>query len=68
MQFLEQNLYSTKIEPYKNEVENKVEVEQNLSFAYPDEFIEHGSTEELEKKYKQDIDSIYKKIKKSIKE
>ncbi len=31
-------------------------------YAYPDKFIEHGSVAELEKKYKQDIDSIYKDI------
>ena len=36
-------------------------------FAYPDEFITHGSIPELEKKYKQDIDSIYKEIKKQKK-
>ena len=32
-------------------------------YAYPDKFIEHGSVSELEKKYKQDVDSIYKDIK-----
>ncbi len=30
--------------------------------AYPDKFIEHGSVEELEKQYKQDIESIINKI------
>ena len=31
-------------------------------FAYPDKFIEHGSVGELEKKYKQDIESIIESI------
>ena len=35
-------------------------------FAYPDKFIEHGSVPELEKKYKQDVDSIYNDIKKNL--
>ena len=35
-------------------------------YAYPDHFIEHGSITELEKKYKQDVDSIYKDIKKKL--
>lgn len=35
-------------------------------FAYPDCFIEHGSVAELEKKYKQDVPSIYKDIKKNL--
>ncbi len=33
-------------------------------FAYPDKFIEHGSVEELEKKYGQDVESIVKEIEK----
>ena len=32
-------------------------------FAYPDEFIKHGSIPDIEKKYGLDVDSIYKKIK-----
>ena len=32
-------------------------------FAYPDEFIKHGSIPELEHKYGLDVESIYKKIK-----
>jgi len=32
-------------------------------FAYPDEFIKHGSIPEIEAKYGLDVDSIYKKIK-----
>ena len=32
------------------------------SYAYPDEFIKHGSVEELEKIYNQDAKSIYEYI------
>jgi len=39
---------------------------QSFFYAYPDRFIEHGSVEELEKKYKQDSNSIYKDILKKI--
>ncbi|MBP5678323.1 MAG: 1-deoxy-D-xylulose-5-phosphate synthase [Bacilli bacterium] len=39
---------------------------QGEFFAYPDQFIEHGSVSELEKKYKQDIPSIYKTIHKNL--
>ena len=46
--------------------ENHITPENSLYFAYPDEFIEHGSVDELEKKYKQDIQSIYQKVKKEI--
>ena len=35
-------------------------------YAYPDKFIEHGSVSELEKKYKQDVDSIYKDVYKKM--
>lgn len=35
-------------------------------YAYPDQFIEHGSVEKLEKKYKQDVDSIYKDVLKNL--
>ena len=35
-------------------------------YAYPDQFIEHGSVAELEKKYKQDVDSIYNDVYKKI--
>ena len=43
-------------------------VDENLtgikvkSYAYPDEFIKHGTVEELEKIYKQDVISIYEDI------
>ena len=37
---------------------------KTLNFAYPAEFIKHGSIPELEKKYGLDVESIYKKIKK----
>ena len=33
-------------------------------FAYPDEFIKHGSIPEIEKKYGLDVESIYEEIKK----
>lgn len=36
-------------------------------YAYPDQFIEHGSVNEIEKNHGQDINSIYKDIKKWIK-
>lgn len=39
-----------------------------LYFAYPDQFIEHGSVVELEKKYGQDLSSIYKSVKKMFKD
>ena len=35
-------------------------------FAYPDQFIEHGSVAELEKKYGQDLSSIYKTVMKKL--
>ena len=38
------------------------------SYAYPDEFIKHGSVEELEKIYSQDAKSIYEYILKMRKE
>ncbi len=42
-------------------------IEKNIDclssfYAYPDHFIEHGSVDELEKKYKQDISFIYKDV------
>ena len=39
---------------------------KTTNFAYPDEFIKHGSIPEIERKYGLDIDSIYKKIKKDL--
>lgn len=39
-----------------------------LYFAYPDQFIEHGSIMELEKKYGQDLSTIYKSAKKMFKD
>lgn len=44
--------------------EEKLEIIDSRYYAYPDKFIEHGSVDELEKKYKVDINSIYKDIKK----
>ena len=49
-------------------------VDENLknikfkSFAYPDKFIEHGSVEELEKRYKVDENTIKKYLELQIKE
>ena len=43
--------------------EAKIEVYNLKCYAYPDKFIEHGSIDELEKKYKVDINHIYKDIK-----
>ena len=37
---------------------------KTTNFAYPDEFIKHGSIPEIEHKYGLDVDSIYKNIKK----
>ena len=36
------------------------------SYAYPDKFIEHGKVDELEKKYKLDLQSIVDDIKKEV--
>ena len=36
------------------------------SYAYPDKFIEHGKVDELEKKYKLDLQSIIDDIKKEV--
>lgn len=44
-------------------VENNITDLKIKSFAYPDNFIEHGSIEELEKKYKMDVESICEYIK-----
>lgn len=48
-------------------VDNNIEKISSLYFAYPDKFIPHGSVDDLERKYKIDIDSIYKKTKKMFK-
>lgn len=47
-------------------VENNLVNVKSLFCAYPDSFVEHGSVSELEKMYHQDIDSIYKNIKKIL--
>ena len=47
-------------------LENIDEKVQVLKLAYPDEFIVHGSIEELEKKYHIDDDFIYNKIRKIV--
>ena len=36
-------------------------------YAYPDNYIKHGSIKDIEKKYKLDVDNIYKDIKEFIK-
>ena len=47
-----------------------VDYSLNVSFfkyyAYPDKFIEHGSSLELEKKYAQDVTHILQDIRKSF--
>ena len=37
---------------------------KTINFGYPDEFIKHGSVDEIEKKYGLDVNSIYERIKK----
>lgn len=37
-----------------------------INFAYPDEFIKHGTVDEIEKQYKMDVDSIYNKCKELV--
>ena len=37
-----------------------------INLGYPDEFIKHGTVEEIEQKYNLDIKSIYKTIKKEL--
>ncbi len=49
-------------------IDEKIENVQIKSFAYPDEFIKHGSVEELEKIYSQDAKNIYEYIVKMRKE
>ena len=41
--------------------ENKIDIDFK-KFAYPDEFIKHGTVDEIEKKYGLDIDSIFEFI------
>lgn len=48
-------------------IDSKLNDIESLYFAYPDEFIEHGSVSDLEKKHKIDTKSIYNKIKKMSK-
>ena len=43
--------------------ENKIQVDQNKYYSYPDEFIPHGSCKELEKLYNVDEEKIYNYIK-----
>ncbi len=46
-------------------VEEKMNEVEIKSYAYPDEFIKHGTVEELEKIYNLDIENIEKEISKS---
>lgn len=41
----------------ENEIDSKL-----IKFAYPDEFIKHGSVQEIEEKYGLDAEKIFKKI------
>ena len=46
-------------------IENNISI-KSIYYAYPDEFIKHGSIKQIEKKYKLDIDNIYKNIKSNL--
>ena len=48
-------------------VENNLSDVESEYIAYPDEFISHGAISVLEKRYKQDIRTIYKKVLKMLK-
>ena len=48
-------------------VEKKLKDVTIKTFGYPDVFVEHGSVDELEKKYKIDEESILQYIKNTIK-
>ena len=39
---------------------------KTINLGYPDEFIKHGSVNEIEKKYNLDVNSIYERIKKEL--
>jgi 1-deoxy-D-xylulose-5-phosphate synthase len=43
-------------------VENKLKEVELITFAYNDEFVKHGKTEEIEKKYNLDIQSMTNRI------
>lgn len=45
-------------------IDEKIQNVKLQSYAYPDEFIKHGSVEELEKEYHQDINSIIENVRK----
>ena len=47
-------------------VEEKIEYGLVHAFAYPDKFIEHGNVDEIEKRYKMDVESIFKFIVENI--
>ncbi len=47
-------------------IEENIEDVKVHVFAYPDKFIEHGSVEQLEKKYGQDTETIVKKLKEEL--
>ena len=56
------NEKNTEVTPEKEEnLENKVNIEV-LKMGYPDEFVKHGTCEEIERKYGLDEDSIVHKI------
>ena len=44
-------------------IDNELKDIKFKAFAYPDKFIEHGSVEELEHLYGQDVEAILKHIK-----
>ena len=49
-------------------VNKNIEEKKKKSFAYPDEFIKHGSVPELEKVYGLDCESICDYVRKNVKE
>ena len=46
---------------------NHSSVSKLIKFAYPDEFIKHGSVAEIEEKYGLDAESISERIKQQLK-
>ena len=47
-------------------IDNNLNNIKSKFYAYPDKFIKHGSVDKIEKKYKLDVDSLYKDIKSEL--
>ena len=47
-------------------IDNNLNNIKSRFYAYPDKFIKHGSVDKIEKKYKLDVDSLYKDIKSNL--